>query len=437
MNIIELTLIIIGALMISLLSGAPVAFCLFGLSIIFGLIFIGPPTLFMAFTSLFGNMSQELFLSVPLFVLMATMLEASGIASDLYETMYKWMAGLKGGLTMGTSIICALIDAMSGIGATATITMGVLALPEMLKRGYSRDLAIGCIPCGGALGPLIPPSVIMIIMGGLTGLSVGKLFIGGLIPGLIITFLFCCYVGVRCIINPSLGPPLPLEERATWREKFVSLSRVIMAVLLIFLIMGSIYSGACTPTEAGGIGAAGTFIIILIRRKMTRKVLTEALYSSMSINGMVLWLLIGGSSFAAMLNSLGISDYLANFISNVSSSPSVVIWMMLLITLGFGLFMDGASILMICTPVFYPVVNILKIDPIWFGVLFTTAIVIGYVTPPFGMNLFFMKGLVPDDVTMKDIWRSVFPYTLIMILSLIICFYFPTIITYLPNLMNQ
>jgi len=306
----------------------------------------------------------------------------------------------------------------------------------MLKRGYNKDLAIGCIPCGGALGPLIPPSVIMIILGGLTGLSVGKLFIGGFIPGFLITFLFCAYIGIRCLLNPSMGPPLPAQERGTWREKFTSLRGVILAVLLVILLMGGIYSGAFTPTEAGGIGAAGTFVVVLARRKLTWKTLTTALFTTMKINAMVLWLLVGGTSFSALLNSLGISDYLGKFLINVSGSPLAVIWVMLIITLIMGCFIDGSSILMICTPVFFPVVLALGVDPIWFGVIFTTAIVIGYVTPPFGMNLFYMKGLVPAGITMKDIWVSVFPYTLLMILGLVLCVHFPRLVVYLPSLMK-
>jgi tripartite ATP-independent transporter DctM subunit len=436
MSVTAITLIVVFSLMLALASGLPVAFCLFGLSILFDLLFLGPKTLYFSFTSLYSNMSQELYLSVPLFVLMASLLEFSGIASDLYETMHKWMAGLRGGLAMGTCIICALIDAMSGLGATATITMGMLALPEMLKRGYNKDLAIGCIPCGGALGPLIPPSVIMIILGGLTGLSVGKLFIGGFIPGLFITLLFCAYIGIRCLLNPGMGPPLPTRERGTWREKFISLRGVILAILLVILLMGGIYSGAFTPTEAGGIGAAGTFLVVLARRKMTWKTLTTALYSTMKINAMVLWLLVGGTSFSALLNSLGIADYLAKYLLNVSGSPLAVVWIMLIITLIMGCFIDGSSILMICTPVFFPVVLALRVDPVWFGVIFTTAIVIGYVTPPFGMNLFYMKGLVPAGITMQDVWWSVFPYTLLMILGLVLCVHFPWLVIYLPSLMK-
>jgi tripartite ATP-independent transporter DctM subunit len=435
MSVTEITSIVVISLMIALALGIPVAFCLFGLALLFDLIFLGPGSLYMSFTALFGNMSQELYLSIPLFVLMASLLEHSGVASDLYETMHKWMAGLKGGLAMGTCIICALIDAMSGLGATATITMGVLALPEMLKRGYNKELAIGCIPCGGALGPLIPPSVAMIILGGLTGLSVGKLFIGGFIPGFLITFLFCIYIGIRCLINPKLGPPLPPEERGTWREKLISLRGVILAVLLVVTLMAAIYSGACTPTEAGGLGAFLTTLIILFRKRMTWKVLTTSLFATMKINAMVLWLLVAGTAFASLLNSLGIAEFLGGKIIGISGTPITVISVMMIISLLMGCFIDGSSILMICTPIFFPVIVKLGIDPLWFGVLFIISIVIGYVTPPFGMNLFYMKGLVPAGVTMKDIWRSVFPYTILMIVGLILCILFPKIITYLPSLM--
>jgi len=435
-NIISISVIVVFSFLLVLATGMPVAFSLFSLAILFDLIFLGPKSLFLAFTALYGNMDNQLFIAVPLFVLMACLLEFSGIASDLYETMHKWMGSLRGGLAMGTTVICALIDAMSGMGATATITMGVLALPEMLKRKYDKSLAIGCIPCGGALGPLIPPSIIMIILGGLTGLSVGKLFIGGFIPGLLITFFFCIYISIRCLINQNLGPPLPLEERGTWLERIISLKGVILSILLVFLILGGIYSGAFTPTEAGGIGAMGTFLIVLLRGKLSWNTLTKALYSSMRINAMVIWLLVGGTAYAALLNSLGIASKLASFLIGLPFSNLGVVCIMMFITFLMGCFVDGASILMIATPVFFPVVNTLGIDPLWFGVIYTMAMVVGYVTPPFGMNLFYMKGLVPEGVTMKDIWSSVTPYMLLMLLGLLICTLFPILVTWLPSLMK-
>lgn len=435
MSIASITLLVVVSLMFALATGLPIAFCLFGLAILFDLIFLGSKSLYVAYSVLYANMDTEIYISIPLFVFMASLLEFSGIASDLYDTMHRWMAGLRGGLAMGTVLICSLIDAMSGLGATATITMGVLALPEMLKRGYHKDIAVGCIPSGGALGPLIPPSIVMIVLGALTGTSVGKLFIGGFIPGFLITFLFCIYIGVRCFINPRLGPPLPKAERGSLKEKIISLRGVILAILIVLLIMVGIYSGAFTPTEASGVGCMGTFLVVIARRRCTTENLKNALFTTMRVNAMVLWLLIGGMTFSAFLNSLGISEFVGEVLIGVSGSKMVIVWIMLIITLIMGCFVDGNSILMICTPVFYPIVHRLNLDPLWFGVIFTMAIVVGYITPPFGMNLFYMRALVPPDISTKDIWRSTYPFVLLMSLGLALCVYFPKIATWLPNKM--
>jgi tripartite ATP-independent transporter DctM subunit len=369
-------------------------------------------------------------------VLLASFLEASGIGSDLYDTMHKWMAGLKGGLAMGTALICALIDAMSGLGATATVTMGILALPEMLRRGYDKDLAIGVIPAGGALGPLIPPSIIMVLLGGLWGLSVGKLFMAGFIPGFLITFGFCIYIGVRCMIQPRMGPPCPREERGTWRERLISLYKVITPIVIIVLMMVSIYSGAATPTETAGIGAMATFLVILFRKRLTWKTLTTALSMTLRVMSMVVWLLIGGTAFGIFINSLGISDLIKNFLTGLAVPNIAVLWIMMIIVLIMGCFIDGGSIIMICSPVYWPVCQKMGWDPIWFGLVMTIAVVIGYVTPPFGMNLFYMKNFVPAGTTMRDIYRSIIPYVLIMMLGLVVSIHFPIVAMWLPNMMK-
>jgi len=421
---------------IILFTGLNVCFVLFGVALLFDLILFGPKSLYMCVTSFSGAVRQETWIAIPLFVLLASFLEASGIGSDLYDTMHKWMAGLKGGLAMGTAIICALIDAMSGLGATATVTMGLLALPEMLKRGYDKDMVLGVIPAGGALGPLIPPSVIMVVVGGLWGLSVGKLFMGGFIPGFLITFGYCAYIGVRCIIQPHMGPSCPPEERGTWGQRLVSLYKVIVPLLIILLMMVSIYSGAATPTETAGIGATATFLVILFRGRLTWEILTTALSITLRITSMVVWLLIGGIAFGSFINSLGISDLFTNFLTGLAISNIGVLWLMMIIVLILGCFIDGGSIFMICSPVYLPVCLKMGWDPIWFGVLMTIAIVIGYITPPFGMNLFYMKGLVPKGITMRDIYRSAIPYVFIMILGLALCIHFPILVMWLPTMMK-
>ncbi len=431
-----ISILIVIAFLFLLFTGLPIVFCMFGISLLFNLIIFGPQSLYVAFVALHGVMRQDVYLAVPLFVLMASFLEYSGIGHDLYDTMHKWMAGLRGGLAMGTVLICSLIDAMSGLGATATVTMGLLALPEMLDRGYDKDIAIGCIPAGGALGPLIPPSVIMIVLGGLWGISVGKLFIAGFVPGFAITFLYCIYIGVRCFLKPELGPSCPPEERGTWKERIIGLYRVILPLIIVLLIMGGIYTGAFTPTEAAGIGAIATFIVICARRRLTWENLKKMLYSTMKINAMVLWLLIGGTSFSVLINSLGISEILASFLYKLELSNIIVVWITMVVVLIMGCFIDGISILMICSPVFLQIVRTLKLDPLWFALIFTIAIVTGYITPPFGMNLFYMKGLVPKNITMRDIYRSIIPFCLIMIIGLALAIHIPSMVTWLPSKMK-
>ena len=432
-------LLVIGvilALLLTLSTGLPIAFTLFGLAALFDLLVLGPKSLYLAYSAIFSNMSQELYIAVPLFVLMAMVLEISGIAGDLYEVMYKWMAGLRGGLAIGTCWISALIDAMSGLGATATLTMGVLALPEMRKRGYHKDIALGCIPPSGALGPLIPPSVVMIILGGLTGLSIGKLFMGGFLPGLLITALFAAYIAIRCYFQPHLAPAIPKEERGSWLERILALRGVILPLLLVILVLGSIYTGAATPTEAAGVGAMGTTLIALFRKRLGWEKLNMALTATMKINAMVLWLLIGGTAFSVFLNSVGLSRTIVGLFTGLGLPAIAVVWIMLVIALIMGCFVDGASVLMITTPVFFPVIRALGMNELWFGIVFTISIVIGYVTPPFGMNLFYLKGVAPRDVSMADIIVAVQPFTVLMIIGLILSVHFPEIPLLLPNLMK-
>jgi tripartite ATP-independent transporter DctM subunit len=362
---------------------------------------------------------------------MANVLQFSGIVSALYTMMHKWFSGLRGGLAIGTVATCTLLAAMTGIGATGVVTMGLTAYPEMTKRGYDKSIAIGCIPPAGALGPLIPPSALMIIIGGLSALSVGRLFIGGVFPGLIMSGFFIAYIIVICWRKPHLAPALPPEERATWREKLVSLREVVLPMLLIVGVLGSIYTGAATPIEAGGVGALGALICAAIYRTLNWKNIREAIHSTLRVTCMVLWLLIGGASFASFLCASGVSHFIAEVFIGIPS-PMVVVIIMMIIALIMGMFMDGSAITMICIPIFMPIVRELGVDPLWFALLFTINMIIGYVTPPFGMNLFYLKGLVPPDITMMDIYRSVLPFVVVMVITLILCFVFPDILTWLP-----
>ena len=428
--------VILASFLVLLATGMPIAFALTGLSAILLWVFLGPTALFMVVASAFKQIGAEVFIAIPLFVVMAAVLQNSGIAESLYRTMHIWMGPLKGGLCIGTLWICALIDALSGIGATATTTMGVIAMPEMIKRGYDKRMVLGAITVGGALGPLIPPSVLMIIVGGYAQLSVGKLFIGGVLPGLLITACWAVYVAIRCALKPELGPPMPKEERGTMREKIIGLRNVVLPLGLAFFIMAGIYTGIFTPTEAGGFGALGALVISLIHRKFTWSGLMSSLQLGLRVTAMILWLVIGGGCFSTLVTVTGTGKLILNLLSGLALGPTGVVMVMLFIALILGCFIDPVAITMICVPIFIPVLNALGYDLFTFMMLFIMAVVIGYITPPFGLNLFYMKGVAPSGTSLLDIYMSATPYTIIMMGCLAICLWHTPIVTWLPSFMK-
>jgi len=275
----------------------------------------------------------------------------------------------------------------------------------------------------------------MIIVGGFASISVGKLFMGGVFPGLLTSLFFVLYIGIRCWRQPELAPALPLEERANWKEKMISLRGVILPIILILLVLGTIYAGICTPSEAGGIGAFGAIICAIIYRRLNWKMLKDACFSGLILNAMIYLLIIGGNCFSSLMMSTGVSHFISDSLAGMTVSPILILAVMMVIPLIMGMFMDGAAITMILIPIFMPVVFQLGIDPLWFAILFTINLLIGYITPPFGMMIFVTKGIVPPDITMAQLYRAVLPFSLIMIVVLVICIVFPPILTWLPNVM--
>lgn len=433
-----LTILLFASLLAALALGLPLAFCFGGVAVFFILWQWGPKALYIVATTAFSEWTNFILIAVPLFILMANFLERSGVADDLYEMMYKWMGPLRGGLAMGTVAICAIFAAMAGISGVATVTMGLIALPSMLKRGYDRLIAVGCISAGGTLGILIPPSVIMILYAALTGTSVGKLFIGGIIPGIILALIFMAYIGINCYIQPHLGPPLPKEERATWREKLISLKAVIFPVILILMVLGFIYWGICTPTEAAGIGAFGAFLILFIQRRFTWAVFWDSLMRTLRFSSMIMWILLGAKAFSHLYTAIGAPELIHGIIADLGLNRWIILIFMQAILLFMGCFMDPAGIIMIATPVFLPIITELGFDPIWFGILFTINMELGYITPPFGFNLFYMRGLAePLGISMSEIYKSIVPFVFLEILGLALIIVFPQLALWLPSLMIE
>ncbi len=432
-----LTVLFFAMLMVLLASGLPLVFCFGGTAIVFIIWQWGLPGLFTVATTALGEWTSFILIAVPLFLLMANILERSGVAEELYEMMYRLMGGIKGGLAIGTIVICAIFAAMAGVSAVATVTMGLIALPSMLKRGYDPEMAAGSVSAGGTLGILIPPSVIMIIYGVLTGASVGKLFIAGLLPGILLAILFIIYIAVRCHLNPKLGPAVPKDERYTLKEKIVSLKAGIAPIFLVFLVLGLIYIGVCTPTEAAGIGAFGSLVVLIINKRFSWEVVNEALIKTCRLSGMVFWILLGAKCFTHVYSAMGASEMVYTFFNGLEINRWVMLIFMQLILLIMGMFMDPGGIIMICTPVFVPLIVSMGFDPIWFGVLFTINMELGYITPPFGFNLFYMKALAePMGIKMSTIYRSAIPFVILEIIGLIIIMLFPQIALFLVEQMK-
>ncbi len=427
-------IILLGLVLVLLALGVPIAFSLGGVATLGTLILMGPEGLYMLFATTYGEATNYLLIAVPLYIFMANMLGASDLADDLYQAVYLWLGPIRGGLALGTVVICALFAAMAGISSVATVAMGLIALPSMQKRGYSKYLSVGSIAAGGALGILIPPSIIMIIYGSMAEVSIGQLFMGGVVPGILLTAIFFIYIAVRCWLQPDLGPPI--QESPRLFRKVVALKGVILPLLLIFSVLGVIYFGVCTPTEAAAIGAGGALVCSFISRKLTWAVLYSALLSSLRLNTMVLWIMIGAISFSHLMALSGLHLHAKALIESIEASRWVVLGVMQFTFFILGMFLDPAGVIMITTPVFLPIVETLGFDPLWFGVLFIINMEMAYITPPFGFNLFIMKGVVPNSVTMGDIYRSIIPFVALQALCLILVIIFPELALWIPHHMT-
>jgi tripartite ATP-independent transporter DctM subunit len=437
MSIELITLLLFIVLFALIFLGVPLAFALGSVAIIFSYFLLGPKSLYMLTSRTSGAMFNYVMLAVPLFMFMANVLERSGLADDLYHAFHIWMGPLRGGLAIGTVLICTAMAAMSGVSAAAVLTMGIIAVPAMLKRGYDKSVVLGATMAGGALGQLIPPSVLMVVYGGMAGVSVGKLFMGGVFPGLLLSGLFILYIGLRSFIQKDLAPALPLEERRqiTWRMKFVALKAIILPVLLIVGVLGSIFEGIATPTEAAAIGAFGSIICGLIYGRLNWEVIKVACINTLKSSCMVMWIMIGSLLFVSFYFGVGGADFVKDTLVGIKLSRWVIILGMQLVIFILGCLMDPAGIVMLCTPLWIPVIKALGFDPLWFGVLFIVNLEMSYLTPPFGYNLFYMKSIAPEGVTMADIYRSVTPFVALQAIGLVVCMFFPEIITWLPGKM--
>jgi tripartite ATP-independent transporter DctM subunit len=346
--------------------------------------------------------------------------------------MYLWFGGLRGGLAVGTVVICAIFSAMCGISGAAVVTMGTIALPSMLKRKYSKDLALGCINSGGGWGILIPPSVIMILYAVIAEESIGRLFAGGVLPGLLMLVLVSTYIIVRCYFQPHLGPALPSDQRGDWARNLKALKAIILPAIIVLMVLGSIVFGVTTPTEAAAMGVLGAIISGLVYKTLTWKLLKEACLRTFLLSGMIIWILIGAYCFSSAYHGMGADHLIVNLMKQIPGGRWASMICIQAVIFVMAMVLDPVGIMMLTVPVFLPVVKFHGFDALWFAILFVINMEIGYMTPPFGFNLFYLKGIVPKGITMTDIYRSVIPFTIVESTGLVLVMIFPWIATWLP-----
>jgi len=427
-------LILILVMMLFMTTGMPVPFSLGGVAILAILVFWDPTGFISVSNGIWSTFIGDSYVAIPMFLLMANILERTGIADDLYGMMYNWMGGIRGGLAMATVIICAIFGAMCGGSGAATVTMGLIALPSMRSRGYDDKLAMGVILAGGVLGIIIPPSIPMVILSQYSrNISVGKLFFGGVIPGILCAVIYCIYIFVRCTIDPNLCPAIPKGERPSWKEKFKCLGAVVAPALLIIAVLGSIYAGLATPVEAAGLGAGCSIIIAIFRRKLTMQILNEALRKTLKLIGMILWILAAAAMLNTVLNFMGVNKLLAAAAVKLPGGAGTVMVLMMILNFVLGALMDDYAVITLTAPIYLPLIEAMGVDPLWFCLIFMLNLQMAYLTPPYGFNLFFLKSILPKETPVTRIYKAAVPFIILQIVALVICWVFPPLITWLPG----
>jgi tripartite ATP-independent transporter DctM subunit len=434
MSIEMITVAMFGSMLLLLLLGLPVAFSCGAVGVIFTAILQGPEAINIVPTRIFGLMVNYLLAAIPLFIFMACILERGGLIAEIYEMVHQWVGWLKGGVATASVGACTLMAAMVGVIGASEVTMGVIALPEMLKRRYDKYIAAGSILAGGTLGILIPPSVMLIVYGMVDNSSIGQLYAGAFLPGFLLASLYISYITIRCYINPRLGPSIPKEERLSLKKKLRKTLPIIPAGILIFLVLGTIVVGIAAPTEAAGVGAAGAIILTAIQGKLKWKGIVQACENTLKSSAMVLWTMFGANVFVALYVLVGGAEFVTDTLVGSGLSKWMILVLMQLMLIFLGCFIDWVGIVMLTVPIFGVIIRKLGFDPIWFGVLFAVNLQISFLSPPFGYALFYLKGVAPPEVSTTDIWRAAAPFIGLQFVGLILCMIFPEIILIVPTL---
>jgi tripartite ATP-independent transporter DctM subunit len=426
------TALLFGGLLCLLAMGVPVVFALGGISVLIAFLLDGTNGLYIIATTTYRQITDPGLITIPLFLLMGNFLIHSGISDRLFKALNLWLRGLRGGLAIVSVGVCVALAMCGGFGP-GILTMGLIAVPAMLKQRYDKSLALGSVMAGGVLGEIIPPSIIMIIFAYISRISIGKIFFGGAIPGFITACLYIIYITVRCYLQPELAPKT--EEETSWKVRLTSLKDIVLPAMLVVLVLGSIFLGIATPTEAAGVGAFGSFVICIIYGRLSWKVITDSCLETMKISGMALWILVTATLFGVVYTSAGAQDMVMELIEELTVNRWLILAAMQMILLIFGMFMDDYAVLTICAPIFMPIAILLGFDPIWFSIVFILNMQVAYLTPPFGWALILMKGVAPPEIHTKNIWQAVPPFVVIQLIVLVLTMLFPQLALWLPEKM--
>lgn len=445
-DILWLTVLMFSSLLILLMLGLPLAFVTGGLACVFLFLFGDARMLNILPSRIFPLMTNYQLSAIPLFIFMASVLERAGIIEELYDMVYKILGGLRGGLAISTIVASTLLAAMCGVIGATEVTMGMIALPAMIRRRYHHTIACGSILAGGTLGILIPPSILAILFAVVAQQSVGELFIGAVIPGLILSGLYILYIVLITWYKPEAGPALPIDERVNAREKFRLLGNMFAPLILVFLVLGIIFAGIATPVEAAGVGTFGALVVAAMHRRLNLDNIRSAAMTTLRVTGMVLWIIFGATLFVGFYVVNGGQEFVNESIAGTGLGPYGVLILMMVILVILGMFLDWVGILLLAVPIFVPLMKTLSFDgvfglpgvapeelPLWFGVVYMVNMQMSFISPPFGYALFYLKSVAPPEVTMGQIYRSSLPFLVLQATGLAICIIFPEVVLWLPR----
>ena len=427
------------ALTILLMIGFPVTFTLLGTALVFGMIGFGWDFFNLLPLRIWGRVTNVTLIAVPLFVFMGVMLERSGLAEALLDTMGILFGRLRGGLAISVVVVGALLGASTGIVGATVVTMGLLAVPTMLRRGYQKELACGTVSASGTLGQIIPPSIVLVLIGDIVGVSVGDLFIGAVLPGLLLVGLFISYILIVSYLRPDVAPAISKEELAAISPKQLAaqVGRALFPPLFLMVsVLGSIFAGIASPTEAAAVGAVGATLLTIVNKKFNLALLQEVMLSTVKLTCMVFIILCGAAAFGLVFRGLGGDQLVRGFLGGIADqySKTAVLFIVMGVIFIIGFFLDFIEITFIHVPVLAPIMIDFGYDPVWFCILLAVNLQTSFLTPPFGFSLFYLKAVTPPEISTGDIYRGIIPFVLFQLIGLAIVVFFPQLATWLPDI---